>query len=60
MITRNPRSAALARKIRGRVRSAMGGKNVMLVGDAELVKGLDAMTHRFPIRRAAHDDADER
>ncbi len=38
----------------------MRRKDTMLVGDAKLIKRIDAMAHRFPIRFAAHNDGDER
>jgi len=48
-----------AREIGGRIGSAMRREDTMFVGDAKLIKRIDAMAHRFPIRLAAHNDRDE-
>jgi hypothetical protein len=50
-----PARCSIPREFSGRVRRSMRGENVRLVRHAELIERLDGMTHRFPIRFAAHD-----
>ena len=42
------------------LRRAVGGDDLRLVGDAELVERFGGMAHRLPVGAAAHDDADQR
>ena len=49
----------ISRKLCGSFGRTMGGENLRFVWHGELIERLNCMTHRFPIRFAAHYYGDQ-